>query len=408
MTRLVIGLCLVGLARAQNFTYRGYLETRLTLYPQAASNDRGRAVSEAVLRWEASWAPSPALRLFGSFDARADTHRQVERRWQLRWQDRGLERPAFAVRRLSASYQRGPLTAELGKRLLRWGRTDILNPTDRFAPRDYLSVVDTDLLGVTAARVAFETPSTGLELVWAPRFTPSRAPLLNQRWVVAPEGLPAGAQVRDGGSRFPGGPQFGARWTVAGGGFEGALAFYEGFNHLPLIDATIRSLIPLRADFQRFYPKLRMYGGDLVIPLPWFLVKAEAGWFTSPAVQADEYVLYVVQVEKTIRDWVLVGGYAGEAVTDARNTVGFAPDRGLTRAVLGRAAYTIDANRSLAVEAALRQNGDGAWTRWEYTQAFGQHWRMTGGFAWIRGAPGDFLGQYRRNSHGSLAFRYSF
>jgi hypothetical protein len=119
-------------------------------------------------------------------------------------------------------------------------------------------------------------------------------------------------------------------------------------------------------------------------------------------------MLYVVQLERMAGEWFFVGGYAGEAVTSSRNSLDFAPDRGLTGAFLGRAGYTIDANRSLAWEAALRDNGDGLWLKFEYSHALGQHWRATAGFTWIRGSPGDFLGQYRRNSHGSVALRYSF
>jgi hypothetical protein len=44
----------------------------------------------------------------------------------------------------------------------------------------------------------------------------------------------------------------------------------------------------------------------------------------------------------------------------------------------------------------------------EYSQAFGQHWRATAGIAVVRGDMNDFLGQYRRNSHGILRVRYSF
>ena len=36
------------------------------------------------------------------------------------------------------------------------------------------------------------------------------------------------------------------------------------------------------------------------------------------------------------------------------------------------------------------------------------HWRGTVGFSWIRGNQDDFLGQYRRNSHFTVALRYSF
>jgi hypothetical protein len=53
---------------------------------------------------------------------------------------------AGEVRRLSATAHKGPLTFEAGKQFIRWGKTDIVTPTDRFAPRDYLTVVDNDFL----------------------------------------------------------------------------------------------------------------------------------------------------------------------------------------------------------------------------------------------------------------------
>jgi len=386
----------------QAFSQRGFVETRFVAYPQTAPGDRGRAVAEALLRYEAAWKPLPGWRFAGSFDARADTHRQVERAWDLAWQDRDLRRPAFAVRRLSATYRRGPLTFEAGKQFIRWGKTDLLNPTDRFAPRDYLAVVDKDFLGVTAARLTLEQKNDTLDVVWQPRFTPSRLPLLDQRWVVLPE-----VAVRDAGARYPGRSQFGWRWNRLGPGFEYSFSFFDGFHHLPVLEAQAQ-LKPFRVNVTRVYPRLRMYGADAAVPLKWVTVKAEAAWLTSSTQQADEYVLYVVQVERQSGEWFLVGGYAGEAVTAARRGFDFSPDRGLARALLAHAGYTIDATRSLALEAAIRDNGDGLWARFSYSQTLGQHWRATLSFSLIRGAAEDFLGQYRRNSHVSLALRYSF
>ena len=46
----------------------------------------------------------------------------------------------------------------------------------------------------------------------APRLTPSRIPLLNQRWAVLPPDIP----VHELDPDFPGGPQFGARWNHIG------------------------------------------------------------------------------------------------------------------------------------------------------------------------------------------------
>ena len=68
--------------------------------------------------------------------------------------DRWIQRPALSVRRLSATIHKGKITAEIGRQFIRWGKADILTPTDRFAPKDYLSnVVDSDFLGVVAARL---------------------------------------------------------------------------------------------------------------------------------------------------------------------------------------------------------------------------------------------------------------
>ena len=144
------------------------------------------------------------------------------------------------------------------------------------------------------------------------------------------------------------------------------------------------------------------------MPMRWFTVKGEMAYVTSSSPATDEYVLYVVQVERQTGEWVFVGGYAGEAVTDRRAGLTFAPDRGMTKSVVGRASYTIDPNRSVAFETAIRQNLNGAYGRAEYSQAHGQHWRVTIAGVLIGGEPDDFLGQYRRNSHGSLVLRYSF
>ena len=68
---------------------------------------------------------------------------------------------------------------------------------------------------------------------------------------------------------------------------------------------------------------------------------------------------------------MFIGGYSGEVVTTARAQVAFAPDRGLTKAFLGRARYTIDTNRSVSLEGAVRQNGDGTWLRFEVLAGVG-------------------------------------
>jgi len=152
-----------------------------------------------------------------------------------------------------------------------------------------------------------------------------------------------------------------------------------------------------------------MIGADGAVPLHLFGVKAEAAYFTSPDERVDDYVQYVLQLERHSGEWTIVGGYAGEWVTQTGSlSAKFAPDRGITKTMLASAHYTIDTNRSVAFETSVRQNLDGAWVRGEYSQALGPHWRATATVSVIRGKPADFLGQYRRNSHATLILRYSF
>jgi hypothetical protein len=399
------GFWVLGLsagAFAQSFTERGFLEADFVGYPQTVPNDSGQAIGEALFRYEAFYKLNSDWQFAGGIDARADTHEQVDRVWELSWDDRERRRPSFEVRQLNATYAKKKLTVVLGKQFIRWGKADILNPTDRFAPRDYLAVVDNDFLGITAARATYGGQSNTIDVVWAPLFTPSRVPLLDQRW----SNLPQGIAVAELPPSFPGGSQFGARWNHIGGVAEYSLSFYDGDNNLPLFN--FQEPQPSIVDVERYYPQMRMYGGDAAIPLKGVTVKAEAAYFTSSTKTEDEYALYVVQVERQAGEWFFIGGYAGQVVTEHRSLFDFAPDRGLTSALLARAGYTIDTNRSVALEMAVRQNGQGEWAKIEYSQAFGAHWRATAAFTLIRGDESDFLGQYRHNSHAMLALRYSF
>jgi hypothetical protein len=160
---------------------------------------------------------------------------------------------------------------------------------------------------------------------------------------------------------------------------------------------------------------MRMLGGDAAVPLSWVTLKGEVAYYASPDGESDEYGLYVLQVERQAGEWFLVAGYAGEFVTsELPAAVGgiparsFALDRGLAKSFVGRASYTIDVNRSVAFEGAVRQNAKGLWLKAEYSQAAGQHVRATVRGNLIRGDDSDFLGRYRLNSNLEAVLRYSF
>lgn len=400
-------LALACPANAQEFTYRGFGQVQSALYPQETPQDHERVAIEALFRVEPAYRPVEWLTLAGSFDARIDTVGQVEREWRVDVRDRGFARPALSLRHGHATIRKGTLAVDLGKQFVRWGKADILNPTDRFAPRDFLEVTDDEFLAVIGARGQYERGPHSIDLVWVPTFTPSRTPLIGGRWSALQPEAPGAPGFVDLASAFPDRPQYGARWNVLGPGLEFSLSYFDGFNHLPQFTAFPLSSQPVIA-IQRSYAPLRMGGADAAVSLRWFTVKGEiASLFTTSDV-ADDVVVYVVQIERQSGELSLVAGYAGEVVIERRSEFDFAPDRGLTRAFLGRAGYTIDPTSDISFEAAVRQNLDGVWIEGQYSEAFGAHWRATIAGTVIRGDELDFIGQYQRNSHVLLTLRYSF
>jgi hypothetical protein len=388
---------------------RGFVEGTGLAFPQDTPLDGTNLVGDLLIRDEGFVKPLPWLQVAGGLDFRANTHDQVDDSWRVDFRDRGQLRPRLSVRRLNATIAKGPLTLDIGKQFIRWGKTDIVTPTDRFAPRDFINVTDNDFLAVTGVRAVLQHGSNSVEGVWVPWLTPSRIPLLNQRWTAVPN-RPA-VPLIDKGAVFPSGSQTGIRLSHTGKGYEAAATFYNGFNTLPDIVTQPNLIppgIPVSVSLFKQYREQRMYGVDAAVPTKWFTVKGETGYFTTTTPGADEYVIYVVQLERQVKEWVLDGGYAGQVITEAGTLKSFAPDRGLTKSIVARASYTIDPNRNAAVETAIRQNGDGFLLKGVFSQAHGRHIRVTASASLLRGQPTDFLGQFRLNSHATLALRYSF
>jgi hypothetical protein len=402
-------VCWSSIAGAQTIAQRGFIDGRVFGFPQTAPTDATQAVGDILFREEVFLRPSRWIQFATGLDLRGNSHAQTEEVWRLDFSDRGVRRPRAGIRRLTATLTAGHFTLDAGKQFIRWGRADILNPTDRFAPRDFLNVLDADFLPVLGVRPSLQFGQDTFEGVWVPRLTPSRLPLVDQRWTVSPPGAggAGGGTIRDAGSDIPHGSQWGVRWRHAGGRVEAALSYFDGFNHLPNIQSPPPGVDGV-VEITRVYPALRMYGADLALPTRLVTFKSEAAYFMSPSSTNDEYVLYVIELERQAGEWILDVGYAGEAVTTARESFRFAPDRGLARSILGRASYTVDPRRTVTIEGAARQSRAGFYAKGEYSEAFGQHWRLTLGAVGITGAQDDFLGQFRRNSNASIAFRFSF
>jgi hypothetical protein len=411
---LLVGLAILwaSVAAAQPVSQRGLLDLRGVAYPQVAPNDPQRGIYEALFREEVFVRPAAWLQFAAGLDLRWDTHDQVEDEWRLDVEDRAIRRPRAALRRLSATVSAGGFTVDIGKQFIRWGRADVTYPTDRFAPRDFLNVFDAELLPVIGVRPSLQLGNEVFEAVWLPQLTPSRLPLFTQRWTAVPPEL-VRVPIVDNGSHIPQRSQFGARWRHTGNRLETALSYFDGLNHLPNVDVQLRGdstvgAMPSAIELTRVYPEIRMYGADAAIPTGWLTWKLEAAYVKSPSRATEEYVLYVIEAERQVGEWVLDMGYTGDVVTREQGLFPFAPDRGIARSLIGRAAYTIDPRQTVAVEGAIRQRAEGYYARVEYSLVVDRHSRLVLSGAGIGGDADDFIGQYRRNSHVAVTLRFNF
>ncbi len=396
----------VFLAHAQEFSQRGFVALSGNIYPETFPIDSTQVIGGVLAQYEPKWRPKRWLTFRGSFDVGTDSHQQFARNLHFDWEDRSLRRSPVSIRELFAVFAHGGFTLMLGKQFIRWGEADFLNPTDRFAPSDLLNLVDQEILPVTAARIIYTHGENTFNAVWQPEFTPARLPLVNQRWTFLPRTYYF-FTTQDQGSSFPRRSSFGARWSHSSAACEYSLSFYDGFNYFPNFNVQVGP-VASHITYSRMYPSLRLYGGDLTAPFSPFTFKAEAAYYTSSTRNQNEYVLYLLELERQIHEAHITLGYAGEVVTAHGNALQYLGERGFARGVISHVQYTIDANRSLGLNAFVRQTGASSIVNPAYSQAFGNHWRATFSFTWLRGNVHDFLGQYHRNSFAKTELRYSF
>ena len=144
-------------------------------------------------------------------------------------------------------------------------------------------------------------------------FTPSRIPLLDQRWTRA-----AGLRRRRGRGRpapsFPKGSQAGIRWSHIGDADRVLAVVLRRLQ--PPAERRGRARPAARAVRSSCarYPPMRSYGGDAAMPTRWFTVKGEAAYFDLGSTPADRRVRALRRAAGAAdRRMGFVGGYAGEA-----------------------------------------------------------------------------------------------
>jgi hypothetical protein len=146
-----------------------------------------------------------------------------------------------------------------GKQLINWGTTDGMNPVNNINPMDYSDLLDTDdeRIGVYGLRTQLFLNAFDIDLFWSPIPVTGKMPQLNSRWFPSAEmmGIPvpllqSGAtlsindnqpamKVNDG--------EIALRIRKQLSGFDVALSYFNGYDHLPEYSSMHREWLPCTA-----------------------------------------------------------------------------------------------------------------------------------------------------------------
>ncbi len=178
-------------------------------------------------------------------------------------------RTQAVLREAWIGWKAGASSARLGWQIVNWGRTDVLNPTDNVAARDYTRLVDRDAdqklgLPMLVVQQRFGSATT-VQALWQPLFRASRVPLPAQ---------PGAAYVEDRPDTSPG--SAGLRIESIGERLSGALSYFRGPAKLPNLALSPAAVANGQLDLD--HPYTEVIGADAEAVLGAWVIRAESAW----------------------------------------------------------------------------------------------------------------------------------
>jgi hypothetical protein len=305
------------------------------------------------------------------------------------------------------------IAVRLGRQIVAWGRADGINPTDNLTARDYVVLLpfeDDQRFGTTALKVdAFVTPDHTLTFFASPFFEPHRIP------------TPASV-VRMLPARSVRKTALGVRFNKVGETLDWSVSAYRGFNLLPTLRLD-RAGGPIRARHER----IQVYGADFARNFGRFGVRGELAYVdTGKRSVLRSNVYLVVGVDRTFLANLNVNvQYFRRQVRGFEETwtTGDPAERTVARqsAVLNaqqvRVADGITfrvgnkwLHDTLEVEifGIVNLRAKDSFARPQLSYVVSDHWKVSIGYDWLRGAAGTQFGGQKSNRGGFAETRFSF
>ena len=418
-TRLLAGAFVVlaaGPGSAQDFRVTGHVEADHITYfePGQAARRAGRHEMIAQIDGRASFGRR--IRLVGSVDVRGD------------FADHARDR--VHVDELYAEVAYGSFDLRAGRQIIAWGKTDLVNPTDRLSPRDFTDPLESDdeRLGVFAVRPRVQWGPLQVEGAIVPMFTGSIMPGQRSRWSPSLASRPQSALQPDSmrleyqvlPTRKPAtalaNVQYATRVSGSVHGWDVSASYFDGWGDVPHVGSEV-SISSAGVAAMRIRPehlRERMVGGDVATVVGPFTVRAEAAYITPDPQRGPEYFQYVIGAERTVGDLMAGGGtfvlvqWIQSVVPGTFQAAPLDFDYLFQKATMARVQHNITAAAQIGVEWLHEWERGGYYLQPSASYRFGGRVRIEALVDLLDGREGQFFGLFANNKRFQSRVRYSF
>jgi len=310
----------------------------------------------------------------------------------------------------------------LGKKIYAWGKADGFNPADNLNPYDYLDFLTAEKIGILSAAFSYTTGTSGLDLVWVPRFTPARVPGPESRWFPPPD-LPLGtdpSQLQLGRRQLPdndlGNSQGGLRLWATRAGFDVAVTAYRGYDPIPAVgialDLETGGLVasPVFNETTELGLSVARVFGSTALHF-------EGAYRDTEQDYDDDFFSYVIGLNRSfyvggaIQEVRLIAEYVDEAFitheeNDRRFTTGLS--RPFRDTVLMEWTFVFNEDTELKLAGAYNLEEEDFFVQPRFLYSITDTWKMELGLDLIDGDPGTFWGNWARNDRAFAHLEWFF
>jgi len=408
----------------QKWEFGGFVESAGQLYARKPNPSDAFAIGAVRAQIRSRVRFSNTLSWRGAYDIRLDTHRDVDRTNRFDVSQRGLRQPAGTLTECYLEFKAGPVDLRAGNQQIRWGRADGFNPTDNLVPYDYLDTFADQRLPVTALQADMYVAKARFEVAWIPFFTPTRLPLLGQRWFPGSSRTfgtanDAGSVFLDGTRTLPartfGNGQWAVRWNQIVPRGEFSVSYFDGFDDLPFFSlGGMRVAEPREAGtvvhvpLNRQYCRVRVAGADFASELGPFGIRGETAYFDSTDPANRDHLLYVIGMDHTRGDWFAIVQYADLWVSSPVPETALFPELALRSTLMARIEKKMGPENTFEIKGAVRLRDGDAMVQPLCSIGLSGNWRLKIGATFFSGPRASYFGQFRDNANFTLALRYSF